>query len=177
LHPGIQVELHTSDEKLDLMRGEADVALRVGPMPSKAGLIIRRVGEVRARLFCSAAYAQRHGVPSLVAQLNDHTLIRGVGRVDTRPGHKWMAEHAPQARIAHRAASTDGILHAVRAGLGIGSLPSFLAPDTDLVCIEGLGPQEAVGAWLITTDEVRRRAHVRAFLDFTAPRLVAVLGV
>jgi len=176
LHPEVEVELHTSDEKSDLLRGEADVALRIGPRPNEPGLVIRRVGEVGAHFYCSTAYAERWGVPRSTEELSEHRLIRGVGRVDTRPGHLWMAEHVPNARVAHRASSTDGILVAVQQGLGIGSIPTFMMGGvTDLVRLEGVGPALRIDAWLLATEDARRLMHVRAFLDFFAPLLGEML--
>lgn len=176
-HPAVEVELHTSDQKSDLLRGEADVAVRIGPRPNEPGLVIRRVGEVGVHLYCSKAYAERRGVPTTAQELNEHHLIRGVGRVDTRPGHLWMAEHAPDARVAHRASTTDGVLAAVQQGLGIGSLPTFvMANVTGLVRLEGVGPGVQIGTWLIATEEARALAHVRSFLDFLAPLLAQTLA-
>ena len=58
-HPGVNVEVLTGDEKLDLLRGEADVALRFGPRPDETGLVVRRIMTVRLALYCSRDYAER----------------------------------------------------------------------------------------------------------------------
>jgi molybdate transport repressor ModE-like protein len=172
LHPGVHVEVLTGDAKLDLLRGEADVALRFGPRPDEPGLVARKVGTVRVMLYCSRDYAAKRGVPADGAALNDHAVIRGAGYVDERPHHRWLATHAPRATIAHRSNSTLGIFEAVRRGLGIGSLPTDLGDsDATLIRLDGVGPEIEADAWLVTTEEARRLAHVRAFLDFLAERL------
>jgi DNA-binding transcriptional LysR family regulator len=102
-------------------------------------------------------------------------VIRGIGYVDTRPHHLWMAEAAPRAKIAHRANSSVGIHEAVLQGLGIGSLMTAQADrEPDLVRVR-VGPCIAADAWLITSEASRLRPHVRAFLDFIAPRIVEQL--
>ncbi len=171
-YPLVEVELLTTDEKLDLVTGEAEIALRFGPSPVESGLVCRRVGRVEVALYCSRAYEAKAGIPATVEELNDHAVIRGIGYVDTRPHHLWMAEAAPRAKIAHRANNSLGIHDAVRRGLGIGSLATAQADrDPDLVRVP-VGPTIAADAWLITTEANRFRPHVRAFLDFIAPRII-----
>ena len=176
-YPLVEVELLTTDEKLDLVAGEAEIALRFGPQPVESGLVCRRVGTVEVALYCSRAYEASVGIPASVEELNDHAVIRGIGYVDTRPHHLWMAEAAPRAKIAHRANSSVGIYEAIRQGLGIGSLTTAQADrEPDLVRVP-VGPRIAADAWLITSEASRLRPHVRAFLDFIAPRIVARLDV
>lgn len=171
-HPGVRVEVLTGDEKLDLLRGEADVALRFGPRPVEPGLVARRVGVVTMALYCSRDYIARHGRPADVAALDHHAIVRGAGMVDQRPHHRWLAEHAPRATIAHRSNSTLGIFEAVRRGIGIGSLPVDLGDgEPMLVRLDGIGPVIEASAWLVTTEDARRLAHVRALLDFLGEQL------
>jgi DNA-binding transcriptional LysR family regulator len=127
---------------------------------------------VRLALYCSRDYAERRGVPADVAALDQHAIIRGAGSVDTRPHHLWLAQVAPKAVIAHRSNSTLGIFEAVRRGLGIGSLPTDMGDrEPGLIRLDGVGPVFEADAWLVTTEDARRLAHVRAFLDFLAERL------
>lgn len=171
VHPQVEVELLTTDDKLDLVAGEAEIALRFGPSPVEAGLVCRRVGRGELALYCSRAYQAKAGIPTTVEELNDHAVIRGIGYVDTRPHHLWMAEAAPRAKIAYRANSSVGIYEAVLQGLGIGSLMTAQADrEPDLVRVR-VGPCIAADAWLITSEASRLRPHVRAFLDFIAPRI------
>lgn len=165
-HPQVQVEIITGDDKLDLLRGEADIALRFGPRPDEPGLVVRGVGHIELGLYASRAYAAARGLPTDVASLDRHAVIRGTGYVDERPHHQWLRDHAPSATVAHRSNSSIGILEAIRQGLGIGSLSRITGDaDPQLVRVD-IGPSFAADVWLICTDEGRRLPHVRAFLDF-----------
>ncbi len=171
-HPRVHVEVLTGDTKLDLLRGEADVALRFGPRPTETGLVVRRLRTIETALYCSRGYAAKRGLPADVAALNDHAIVRGTGHVDARPHHRWLAENAPRAVIAHRGSSSIGILEAVRRGLGIGALPTERSDeDPELVRLVGIGPVFTADVWLVTTEEARKLAHVRALLDFVAAEL------
>lgn len=174
VHPRVHVEVLTGDAKLDLLRGEADVALRFGPRPTETGLVVRRLRTIETALYCSRAYAAKRGVPADVAALNDHAVVRGSGYVDERPHHRWLAEHAPRAMIAHRSNTSIGIVEAVRRGLGIGSLATETSDqDPELVRLVGVGPVFTADVWLLTTEDARKLAHVRALLDFMTAELKA----
>jgi molybdate transport repressor ModE-like protein len=174
VHPHVHVEVLTGDVKLDLLRGEADVALRFGPRPTETGLVVRRLRTIETALYCSRDYAAKRGVPADVAALNEHAVVRGSGYVDERPHHRWLAEHAPRAMIAHRSNSSIGIVEAVRRGLGIGSLATQTGDQyPELMRLVGIGPVFTADVWLLTTEEARKHAHVRALLDFMTAELKA----
>jgi DNA-binding transcriptional LysR family regulator len=174
--PAVRVELLTAEEKLDIARGEADLGLRFGPAPEEPALVVRRVGTVRSALYCSRAYAERHGLPANAAALNNHALVRGAGWIDTRPQNLWLAEMAPRARIAYRGNTTLSVLEAIRRGLGIGSLPVATVTDDELVQVFPPPEEFAAPAWLVTSEAARRRPEIRACLDFLAPRLTRLLA-
>ncbi len=175
--PGVHVEIMTTDEKLDLLRGEADVGLRFGPPPREEGFVVRRLGEVRSALYCSLDYAAARGRPEKPETIGaGHSIIRGAGYIDTRPEYAWLAARAPLAVVAHRSSSTMGIMEAVRAGIGIGWLPTAVADaDPKLVQLFPAPPELAAGAWIVTAEGTRRLPHVRAFLDFFGTRLARLL--
>ncbi|MDO9488409.1 MAG: LysR family transcriptional regulator, partial [Sphingomonadaceae bacterium] len=62
-HPGIRIELDTSDEVRDLGAGAADVALRSAKQLTGDGLVARRIAWDPWTVYCSRAYAEAHGVP------------------------------------------------------------------------------------------------------------------
>jgi DNA-binding transcriptional LysR family regulator len=173
-HPNVQVELLTTEDRLDITRGEAEIGIRFGRAPEEPGLVVRRLGSLRMGLFCSEAYAKAHGVPASVEEIGRHAIVRGSGYIDSRPYNAWLAARAPDARIAHRASSGLGILEAIRAGVGIGWLPCGFV-DEGLIRLFPPPPELDVGAFLVTGEALRRLPHVRAFIDFFAPRIAARL--
>uniref|UniRef100_UPI0018DFD2EF LysR family transcriptional regulator n=1 Tax=Roseomonas rosulenta TaxID=2748667 RepID=UPI0018DFD2EF len=174
-HPNVQVELLTTEERLDITRGEAEIGLRFGRPPEEPGLVVRRLGTLRMGLFCSEAYAKAHGLPARVEEMGpNHAIVRGSGYIDSRPYNAWLAARAPKARIAHRASSGLGILEAIRAGVGIGWLPCGFGEE-GLIRLFPPPPELDAGAFLVTGEALRRLPHVRAFIDFFVPRIAARL--
>ena len=88
------------------------------------------------------------------------------------PITKWLKKKHPGALVTMRCNTMLGLYEAVKAGMGIASLPCFLAdPDTRLMRI--LPPPDELTSelWLLTHPDLRRTARVRAFMDYLAESL------
>ena len=173
-YPDVRIELDTSQELRDLGAGEADIALRSTKSDPPAGTVGRRLCADDWALYCSRAYADRHGVPKNIAQLRTHALVGGGGGNLWRVYSAWLHELGLEEQVAISHGSSTGLLSAVRSGLGIAVLPCIVAePDPDL--IRCLRPQSDHGRtmWLLTHERVRRSPAVRAVIDFLYERLSA----
>ncbi len=73
-NPGVAVELAVTNRNQDLARGEADIAVRM-VRPTQSGLIARRIGSTRIRLYAHRDYLARFGEPRSFADLKHHCLI------------------------------------------------------------------------------------------------------
>jgi DNA-binding transcriptional LysR family regulator len=80
-HPGIDVELITSDQRLDLARGDADVALRAGSRPEGAGIVARRLPDHHWTIYCSRKYAAQRGYPRTREEIGSHDIVGMDGRI------------------------------------------------------------------------------------------------
>jgi DNA-binding transcriptional LysR family regulator len=74
LHPKVRFEIILTNQPLDLVAENIDLALRGGD-PGGAGLIIRKVGQIAFGLYASAQYLERCGRPRSVDDLADHDLL------------------------------------------------------------------------------------------------------
>ncbi len=175
LHPEVRVDLIIDERRLDLMRGEADVALRTGAPPTENGLVGRRLDSLAWAAYCSRDYAERRGCPSAVDALWKHPVVGADGAIAALPGWTWLQAAAPDAEVVARTSSITNLISAVKAGLGITVLPCVLADgEPDLVrCI---GPIAGVQSdlWLMTREDARDLRRVRAFLDFLAAHVAAM---
>lgn len=165
-HPGIMVELITDDRRLDLARGEADVALRANSAPRGSGIVARRLPRVAWSVYCSRAYAHEHGIPDTVAALDGHAVVGADGNMANLPGPRFLARAAPGARISASSNSMTNLVSALKAGLGIATLPCLLG-DAEPNLVRCLPPIPELDAelWLIVREDIRSAAHVRAFTD------------
>ena len=74
LHPEVRVEMMLTNEALDLIDKEIDVALRLGNLPD-SNLVARRLAAFRSQVYASPAYIERHGEPLHPDDLQHHRAL------------------------------------------------------------------------------------------------------
>ncbi|NIC04910.1 LysR family transcriptional regulator [Billgrantia bachuensis] len=74
LHPQVRIELVLSNERLDLVANQIDVALRVGPLPDSS-LVARPLARFRSFVYASETYLARHGEPRTPSDLASHPVL------------------------------------------------------------------------------------------------------
>ena len=133
-YPEIELELHSSDQIIDLLEQRTDVAIRIGPLGDST-LHARPLCHSRRRVLASPAYLERHGTPRTVEELAGHSLI-GFTQPDSL--NDWPLRHAlgERWRIAPsiRASSGDTVRLLALAGEGLACLSDFM---TDADCERG----------------------------------------
>jgi DNA-binding transcriptional LysR family regulator len=168
-HPNVTVELLVSDERLDIARGDADVALRGGSRPEGAGVVGRRLQDVHWTVYCSRSYAAERGAPSCREEIPGHDIVALEGRMAQLPSSQWLAAAAQGGPIRYSSNSMSNLVTTLKSGLGLGALPTIVGdaePELQR-CFEP--PKELVSElWLIVREEIRTHPHVRAFADFLA---------
>ncbi|MDR3368573.1 LysR family transcriptional regulator [Rhodoferax sp.] len=118
-HPRLKLELVLTDRIQDVLKREADIAVRMAP-PQQEQLIARRVGAVKLGLHAHQSYLARRGTPKSLADLSQHTLI---GFDEETPFIREARKGFPlwqRDAFAVRADSDMAQLAMLRAGGGIG---------------------------------------------------------
>lgn len=170
-YPGLRVEFVISDRYVDLLNGEADVALRSGDTDD-GDLIGRKIGNSYWAVYGSTRYLQQHGRPASVEDLKDHALV---GLDDSMSNHRaaeWLRGVAPGGRVVARNNSILGLVYSAKAGLGLAPLPTAIADaESDLECV--LGPiDELTRIWRVLAAPDRRHTpRVATFFDFVVDEI------
>jgi DNA-binding transcriptional LysR family regulator len=166
--PGVQVELVASNQVSDLLRREADIALRM-VQPRQASLVVRRIGKVTLGAYAHRDYLARRGTPRQPADLLAHELIG-----DDRDGALVRGFNAfglpvtPQT-FAFRSDDLIAYWQAVRCGLGIGVIADYLArTDSQVVPLLPMLKVPPLPIWLTVHREIRTSRRIRAVYDFLA---------
>jgi len=73
-HPEVRVEMQLTNESLDLIDKELDVALRIGNLPD-SNLVARRLAVFRTQVYASQSYLARHGEPLHPDDLRHHRTL------------------------------------------------------------------------------------------------------
>ncbi|MGY2048550.1 LysR family transcriptional regulator [Methylobacterium sp. JK268] len=134
-HPGLALELVLSDRVQDLLRRDADIAVRMTP-PVQEALVARRVGAVRLGLFARRDYLERTGVPERPTDLPRHSLVGFDTPTAFLRGFSFGDLPVTRELFAWRSDSTLAQFAAIRAGFGIGACQAALAAsEPDLVAV------------------------------------------
>ena len=127
-HPQLEVELSSTDRRVDLVREGFDCVLRVG-MPADPHLISRPLGRLRMINVASPAYLREHGMPHGLDDLAVHRLIHYVPTLGARPLGWEYPEGDGYATVAMPGAlsvnNADAYEAACLAGLGIIQVPAI----------------------------------------------------
>ncbi len=173
-HSGIAIQIVSEDRRLDIARGEADIAVRAGSRPEGAGIVARRMPDANWTLYCSRAYAERFGHPRRREEIARHTIIGMEGHMASLPPPLWLEAAAPGVIPRLRSNSLTNMVANLRAGLGIGMLPVFIGDDEPelMRCIPRV-PELDSELWLVVREDAKDAAHVRAAVEFLAEHIRA----
>jgi DNA-binding transcriptional LysR family regulator len=129
-HPDLAVELVLSNRVQDLLRREADIAVRM-MRPRQELLVARRIGQIEVGLHAHQRYLTQHGAPGSLADLAKHSLI-GFDQATAfvRNASKALAGWRREA-FALRTDSDLAQLALIRAGAGIGACQAAIARRDD----------------------------------------------
>jgi DNA-binding transcriptional LysR family regulator len=169
--PDVQVELVASNEVSNLLRREADIAVRM-VQPEQASIIARRVGKVTLRACAHQDYLRRRGVPRQPNDLLAHDLIGGDRNDDTLKGFAAQGLVVGREQFAFRADDLIVVWQAVRAGLGVGFVSEYLIrSDSAVIPVLPKLKIEPLPVWLAVHKEIRTSKRIRAVYDFLADAL------
>jgi DNA-binding transcriptional LysR family regulator len=169
-YPELRVDLIMTDRRLDLAKGEAEVAVRMHE-PGDASLIARRIADSWWAVYASRSYIQRNGRPHRWEDLDHHAVVAFGGEVADNHASHWLRKAAPRARIVARGNSMLGVLAAVKSGAGLAPLPMLLGGSEGLEPV--LAPVSELGSkiYLVMHSDLRATARVRAFCDFVVAEI------
>jgi DNA-binding transcriptional LysR family regulator len=126
LHPELTLEAVSAGHLHDLKRGEADLAVRVGPIQDE-DLIARRLGQAGYSLYAAPSYLQNHPAPSSPTELAGHKVIAYGGGLAAMPAARWLESHAAQALTVLHTNEIATMLDATISGVGLALLPCLVA--------------------------------------------------
>ena len=159
-HPRITLELSLTNRVEDLLRHEADLAVRAAPL-TQGAVVARKAAGVRLGLFAHRDYLARAGTPQSWAELPHYALI-GPDR-DTATLRAVSLGDAPLRRsmFSMRTDNQLAQLAAIRAGMGIGVCQAPLAArDPALVAVLPELYTHTMDTWVVMHEDLRRVRRV-----------------
>jgi DNA-binding transcriptional LysR family regulator len=174
-HPGIALELSINDRNEDLLRRDADIAVRM-VRPTQTALVARKLGTQEIGLYAHKNYLRKFGTPRSISDLLSHGLI-GFDRDD----HSFRsvgseALWVDRENFGFRCDSNAAQMASIDAGVGIGAYPTILAARRpQLVAVLPDLLQFRLQVWLAMHEGLKATRSVRLLFDHLAVGLAARL--
>ncbi|MBE2993225.1 LysR family transcriptional regulator [Sphingomonas sp. PP-CE-3G-477] len=174
LHPHIVLDFALTDAIVDIAAGQADVAIRFGPLADSL-LTARKIGESGRVIVASPDYLARWGTPTQPEDLHRHNCLNFNFR---RVEPVWPFRRDGQAialsvrgNIEANNGETLGQLAAAGVGLarvGAFSVVDDIAAGRLVAVLEAYNPGDVEQIHAVFVGGTNVPARVRAFVDFLA---------
>jgi DNA-binding transcriptional LysR family regulator len=175
-HPALRIELVFTNRIQDLLRREADIAVRM-QRPGQEQLVARHIGAIELGLFAHDDYLARRGTPRSLRELQAHALI-GYDQVTAFIREASRAMPAWNRDAFSLSTDSDvGQLALIRAGAGIGICQAGLAKrNPALRRILGKQFSMELDTWITMHENLRGMPACRATFDVLAEGLAAYIA-
>lgn len=173
-NPGLTFELHLSDERVDVIGGGYDLALRVAQSLHDTSLIAKKLTNIRPLVIASPAYLDAHGTPQKPEDLKDHNCVF---YANVTAAEQWRfngPDGAKAVRVGGSVTTNSGVMQLAiaRAGLAIAALPEFFLRDAlkngDVVTILDEWDRPESGLYALYPERRLLPTKVRTLIDFLA---------
>ena len=175
-HPGIVIELSLSNRNEDILRKDADIAVRMN-RPVQSALVARHIGAIPLGLYAHRRYLKASGTPRVLDDLHQHAIV---GYDHETPALRAIRDKLPFGRedFSLRTDSDLAQLAAIRAGYGIGGCQCALAErDKNLLRVLPQAFALTLDTWLVMHEDLKASRRTRAVFDYLAPALIDYVGV
>lgn len=170
-NPGLSVDLHSSDDFIDLVGDGYDLAIRIGALPDSS-LVARRLAPIHRILCASPDYLVQYGEPDSLEELANHVCLAAHNQ------DPWRLEGPNGSEIVRtqgslRSNSSEVIRSAVVAGIGIGLRSSWdvgneLRDGRLKIILPQYRASSQIGLYVVYPSRRFLPAKVRLFIDYLA---------
>lgn len=172
MHPEVSFDVDTSEGRVSLERGEADVALRAADEIEGDTLVARKITKIQWGVFGSRDYLLRHGMPRCIEDCCGHDfLFYDRSMVERMKGLRWLDAKIPAERIVQRVNSVSGMSGSLSAIEALGALPCKVGADTTDLVLCFVEEAMAHPLWIVASKEAYGLPRVRKFMKFVADNM------
>ncbi len=163
-YPELEVQFLTGPEVLNLSRREADLAIRL-VRPQQSELVVRKVGSLELAFYCVKTQLKNWNLRERTEKDAAIPLVHLFERATSRSEQELLNQMKVSLITVLRSAAWSSVFAGVKAGIGVGVLPSFMG-DYDSNLVRCSDNAITVPLWLVVHPEVNKSARVRVLMDF-----------
>ena len=177
LYPNLKLDFDFSNERADLRKREADIAIRIG-FHEETDLFQRYLLSFRWRAYASAGYLLGRGSPESIQDLDAHALMQLKS-----PSYRWLSDgmawltdlfdqETLQSLTQIYSNDLEGLYRVARSSLGIAALPEFMIDELsplEPVLTEYEGPEFDI--YFVCARELRDSERIQVLFDFLKAKI------
>ncbi|WP_347985815.1 LysR family transcriptional regulator [Methylomonas sp. AM2-LC] len=165
VHPGIQIDLVVTNEVSNLLRREADIALRMR-QPTQTSLITKHIGDIAFGVFAAPSYLERCGIPNQVDDLLKHDLLGFDKDESLIRGLQVAGISISRSDFSVRTDDQVAYINLLVEGCGIGFIPKYVAHMLNVTSVLPHLPLPTLPVWLVVHREINGNPLIRTVFDF-----------
>lgn len=170
-HPDISLEIRVELSAADLIRREADIAIRMFE-PNQLDLISKKAGSLALGIYASKNYLTHHPAPQTIEDLKQHRVIMASKDYLAFLEKHWRQVVPETGPVAFRSNNMNALMNATKAGYGIGVHSCLMADQQDdLVRLIPDYTFANLDFWLVTHSDLRKSARIRLVYDYISDLL------
>ena len=171
-HRDIAIELALNNKNEDLLRRDADIAIRM-VRPAQQALTAKRIGKVMIGFHAHRRYVESRGMPQSAHDLKHHTLIGFDKPTPLVQNLQVFGKPVTRDLFQFRTDSDLAQLAAIRAGVGIGGCQYGIARrDPDLLPVLTREFSLSLELWVVAHEDQKKTPRVRLLFDHLAAALM-----
>lgn len=163
-HPELDVELGGAYSRVDLAKGEADVALRMA-RPEEPDLVARRAFDCGWVVYASKVYLDAHGRPASFEELSQHWLVLYAEAMHNVAPLRWMEAYRGTAHQLSRVDNLEIACQMIATDGGVAVLPCFMADPVPGLRRVFPDPIALNTGWIVYHEAARNTARIRVVVD------------
>ena len=175
--PEIDVDLVSSNSISNLLRREADIAIRM-IRPNQESLITKKIAQVQIFSCAHSDYIKENGQPEEIIDLFKHRMIGSETNTEIEKHAKAIGFDSKKFNYSFRSDDYMAQWAAIRAGLGVGFTADYVvASDQQVTRLLPEMRLPMLPVWLTVHREIRESGTIRAVFDFLANEIPAALAL
>jgi DNA-binding transcriptional LysR family regulator len=172
LHPDVRFDYLSAEQRLDMIKGEADVAFRAGGVLEGDSLIGTALPDIFWTAYCATSFAAHQALPAGLDSMAGHPCIGFAGPIAQMPHIKAFTQVLQGCDVVGTSNSVPNMAGMIRAGLGIGLLPCIVGDlQPDLQRCFAPPAKMTTPWWVLVAPEAWALPRVRSFVAYAAEAL------
>ncbi len=172
-YPGIKLRLILEDNEMDIIKGQADVAIRLHE-PTQNGLVRLKLFTVHLHAYASQDYVNKRGMIHTTDELEQHDILSFEGNIHPFQELNWLEHTNMRGKKRDTILTVNNLFaltQAVSTGMGVAILPDYMVrQDKNIVRVLKDADVPELSTYFVYPEELRNSRRLKVFKEFVVAK-------